>query len=702
MSDISKYTGRFRINVGSQDTQARKVAKRPRESLACDQCRDAKVRCNKGRPCSSCVKRNGGSSCSYQKPSAGEDMTRSVAEDRLDKLERMVTLLMQNQAAPMTPLQQPTTPPDAIDRQDRNELSAWSADAKAKYPTVLEDIMNSIHDLKLALPEVREEVERMPSAEYRMRGSERIFGSASSRSIEEVLKRYMPSREESDRLLEVFFVGDTFILPFIHAQQFRREYVEFWSQPGVVSPLWLSLLFSALNLSSMAGEGAAMASAQVKVAGLSPGFHAAAGECLVIGHYYRAQPYGPEALLFYAHCVSMKTLDPSREAGAMMSMAVRIAYEMGYHRDPDFFGSFSVFEGEMRRRFWAGFKQIDMMLAFQLGLPCNIRLENCDTRSPRNLLDSDFGPDSTELPPSRPESEATGLLWFIVKDRLVPSFSKVCQDALSLRLKSESEVRTQDEEIRMAKETVPDVLRVRRIPDCLGDPPFLIMTRFYLELLSLKSLCILHRKYMTQGNEYSTEKCIEAGLSIVRLVINAYKEFAPGGQLYEVKWMFNCYYFNDFLLGVIVLCLYTNICLKRSVGAGLPTIGVGSEIFALLEQSHTICVEKASASRDARKVSLAIRLVLRNAATASVRNRSSAEERIDVTDPTPLTQVGTEFDRRPDGSSWCSPTSMLEGPQFEALDPFSFMSTEGAAFDGVFAGFDPPTWDDFMFPSGDE
>jgi hypothetical protein len=441
-----------------------------------------------------------------------------------------------------------------------------------------------------------------------------------------------------------------------------------------MSPMWISILFSIFTLTAMARETSSSPSISSDAKVAKAEYHAAAGECLAVGQYYRPQPYAPQALSLYAHCVNMKNLEPSREAGAILSMGVRLAYQMGYHRDPDVFGTFSVFEGEMRRRFWAGCKQVDMMTAFQLGLPSNILLDNCDTRSPRNLLDSDFGPDSKELPPSRSESEATPILWFIVKDRLVLSFSKVCQDALSLRQKSDEEVMALDEEVRRAHDTIPPLLRVRPIADCAQDSRFTVMARFYLELLSLKGLCILHRKRMTSGNTTSTMKCVEAGLAIVRLVVGVYKEFGPGGALYQARFMFNNYYMTDFLLGVIVLCLYVNMHRDKDTPAGLPLIGTSSEILSLLERAHGICVDKSSMSRDARKVSMAIQLALRGQKTTrpSARHNGPQESQpaADVLD-SPRETDDTWLDS-------LYPTNSTPGPNlsFGALDPFNFMDVE--------------------------
>lgn len=99
------------------------------------------------------------------------------------------------------------------------------------------------------------------------------------------------------------------------------------------------------------------------------------------------------------------------------------------------------------------------MVSFQLGLPSNICLEKCDTKSPRNLADSDLDVDTKVLPPSRSEDEATGLLWFIVKDRQMVSFYKVCRDALSFHEKSHTEILQLDSETRRMYTTIPSVLR---------------------------------------------------------------------------------------------------------------------------------------------------------------------------------------------------------------------------------------------------
>jgi len=422
--------------------------------------------------------------------------------------------------------------------------------------------------------------------------------------------------------------------------------------------------------------------------------HTAAGQCLVLGEYHRPQKYAPEALAMYGHCRTLQSLDPPRETGAILNIVIRMSYQMGYHRDPDSFGCFTVFDGEMRRRFWATLKQMDLMVSFQLGLPSIICLDNCDSKSPRHLLDSDFDTDTKTLPMPRSEDEVTRLLWFIVKDRLMESFGKVCQDALSFKEKSDDEILQLDQEIRKMRSTVPDVFRPRTVADSIADPPFIIMTRIYIDFICLKSICVLHRKYMARGNASSTGPCVEAGMKLVTQFLDIYKEFAPGGQLSTHRWMLTNFNMNDFLLGVMVLCLAVHTRWKRGPQNSAVDKSTETEIIALLQQSQFICVELSPLSRDARRVSYAIRLTLNGAKSANGHPNATPQTPLAVASVMP-TDLG-----EPHGVDSASlllqqwPSSVHnDETAFGPLDPFNFMgdgleNIDWAAFDSQVLGQD--------------
>lgn len=335
--------------------------------------------------------------CSYQ--CSSPDATQpSTAEDRLAHLESLVRDLIQGSATTSTAKSSasdiqinssydsnPRTPAHIADSEPgtRNAGSThWSV------------ILDDIHGIKAALGQhdyFPESGQIGMSSASPCRRDIIIFGSANNYPMKMIISHYLPSKLEVDRLLAVYFQGEAFIIPFIHATQFQHQYRAFWEDPAASNPLWLSILFSICSAATMVlgMAGIAPTTREDAMADVRH-FQEVAGKCLIRGEYHRPQQYVLEALTLYAQTINMQSLDPSREVGAIFGMILRMAYEMGYHRDPDSLGSITIFEGGMRRRFWALCKQVDLMVSFQLGLPSNICLENCDTQSPRNLVDSEF------------------------------------------------------------------------------------------------------------------------------------------------------------------------------------------------------------------------------------------------------------------------------------------------------------------------
>lgn len=330
---------------------------------------------------------------------------------------------------------------------------------------------------------------------------------------------------------------------------------------------------------------------------------------------------------------------------------------------------------------------MDMMMSFMLGLPSNIDTDACDTKSPRNLSDSDFDAHTQVLPPSRSEDEPTKMLWFIVKERLMPNFSKVCQDALGFKEKTEEEIIELDQDIRKMHTTIPTILRTRALSDSIAEDPFLVMTRIYIEMIYLKSLCVLHRKYMARGVDYSTRCCVEAGRKMVSQFIDMYREFAPGGLLFNERWMLSNFTMNDFLLGVMVLCLVVHIRSKKGETALAIDVATESEVRALLHQSYGILMEKSSVSRDAQRVSHAVRLTLNGAkkATGAWSSAGSLPE-------APNGGLVANGSKGMDQALWRYEDQQDDFQEnFGQLDPFSFMGNDFERFDWTIT--DPSTFD---------
>ncbi|KAI1609848.1 fungal-specific transcription factor domain-containing protein [Exophiala viscosa] len=623
MADFSSLTHKFRANIDNQSNGS-KVNKRNRQPLSCGPCRFKKLKCDRGHPCETCVKRGEPANCTYGKAApvlsrseSNNNATsgRGKAQERLRHLEQLV-MQMVNTSDPPSNNGNPSPPESDVTNSSiaqEGHLQYGSTESRYVGSTHWSAILQNIQELKTALgTEQTTSTELDETDDTEPQNSESLFGPVSHLSLAQILAQSLPPRLQVDRRLSTYFNSRYMVIPFIHRTQFQRQYEQFWRTPLETPPLWVSILFSICCMSAGLSEavGAESSNSEDQPSARMT-FLNAACQCLRLGGFLRPKRYVIEALALYTQCQYMAVLDPSGGVGLIWSILVRHAYRSGYHRDATHFPRFNVFEGEMRRRIWAMLRQFDLMISFQLGLPSQITPNSWDTLNPRNLTDTDFDEHTTVLPPSRPESEATEILYFIVKSRLMTSFGKVCAHALSFRNSTEKEIMDLDAEVRAVHKTVPDILRIKPMSQSFADPSYLIMVRLNCEFLFQKSICVLHRKYMTQGGyPASTEACIDAAVAITKHMLDLHKEFKPGGQLHADRWMLSSFTMNDFYLASMVLCLGLSMWKKANPGKKWSDDEKIESQYSLLKDAFGICEELSPSSTEARRIADVLRVVL--------------------------------------------------------------------------------------------
>ncbi|KAH7171263.1 hypothetical protein EDB81DRAFT_865164 [Dactylonectria macrodidyma] len=548
---------------------------RNRDRLVCTECRRRKLKCDRSTPCSSCVRRGVSSSCAYQpssRLSEDERQRRVHAEERLGHLEKLVQQLAQQQSEAASVSSGPSSlggaglsgpepsassssraPPDpASDELIYNGSTHWSA--------MLQDIQAVRSAMAIEDAEV-EPPDRTADA-----GIGILFGAVPSAqlTISEVLSQYLPPRPETDRLTSAYFRHKAIAAPFIHAAQFQRLYQAFWTSPTNAPPLWTALLFSICQIASNSLTSRSLGATDPD-SPPSTCFSLASAHCLSLGSYFRPQPFAVEALLLFAQAQCITSLELSPDLGPLFGSLIRLATQMGYHRDPDVHapGKFTPFEAEMRRRTWSLAMQLDLMVAFHLGLPSSVQFPTWDTKAPRAVMSTDFREDMAELPPER--EDVTDILFYVVKHRFMEVFEKILRHALTLKpkcvdhgpeqLKEEEKLTALDEEISQVYASIPEDLRPREMADSIVDSPWTIVTRLCVSNLYNKCVCVLHRPYAVLGRPQSVSACWTASKAIVRDMIKVYNEFVPGGQMETEMWFTSSLTWHDFLIGATAFCL---------------------------------------------------------------------------------------------------------------------------------------------------
>lgn len=400
--------------------------------------------------------------------------------------------------------------------------------------------------------------------------------------------------------------------------------------------MWLSLLFSifaishrflAVLVNDPSGPPATtLSSTRMDL------YREKAVQCLVLAKYIRCPPYTVEAFLLYFVTEYFRSQDSQFGTWLLVGIIMRIAFRMGYHREPSRFPNISIFRAEMRRRIWCIIVQLDLMSSTLVGLPKMIQTYMYDAIEPRNLTDDDLYEDMTELPEARPDTDTTVMLYALVRNRVLHVVSQIVDLANSPNQPVYPDVLELDTSLRTVYEKLPPSMKAFRAKDFEYADTDVAMRRLYLGLTFLRAELMLHRPFLSLGRtdtryEYSRLVCLDAALEILECQRELNAQAAPGGKLWSskwriwsVSWRLSSALNHDFLLATTVLSLELDRDISTPLPAqpdtaaprvrfkeGQPT---RAEIVEALTGAYDIWVSQSENSREAKKVAAAVRLVL--------------------------------------------------------------------------------------------
>lgn len=425
-----------------------------------------------------------------------------------------------------------------------SEVKNWFADHKKQYD-------ENLRRLKDNFPE-----------EDRV-GTSFLFITEKPISKEEVLRQF-PPKNTCDSLIARFFNTYNYDPAFhiIHGPTFQKQYDQHWMNPSETPVIWLGMAFAmmVIALQSFQRTGEEPPEYQGRIWQMLQDYRRLTAQSLILADPMQPIDHMIETLILYVLGEFGRSRDAEASVLIGVSVIVRLASRMGYHRDAKYFPAISPFRGEMRRRLWTVVRQCDLLFSSQAGLPPMIRSNEFNTELPRNLYDDELYEDMKTLPPSRPIAEPTPMCYVIYKAQLMHMYGQIVEDMQSLLPTPYEQVMKLDAKLRETQSNIPALFKTRAIEESLRDPSSLVMQRYILDLLYLRAQCILHRKYMGCAREnarysYSRRTCIEAAMEMLRHQATLHNESRPGGRLSNIKWYISSLTSSDFLLAAMVVCL---------------------------------------------------------------------------------------------------------------------------------------------------
>ncbi|KAM0279966.1 hypothetical protein ACHAQH_004295 [Verticillium albo-atrum] len=587
--------------------------KRSRILLSCATCRTSKLKCDRSSPCGQCIRKGRPEACQYAPKPQRSKPNQSMAS-RLKRLEGMVRTMLEegdvavDRSRVMGELR--AAPPTVKAAEGgRAEGQVVHGERGSTYigATHFMAMLEDIEDLKSYFDEETDVLDGQSPEEksqiwdeYEVPGV-LLFshnGPGSPRNRNEVLS-ILPDRQIVDRLVMRYFASKSPSMYLVHRPTFLSQYREFWHATNTVDSHWLAQLFMVLCLAThfstyMAPHELARDSPEPSFVKIKR-YRSAAAWCLVRGKYHQPteQTIGP--FIMYAEAEFLLNRHSQMNCYLLASTAMRLMLKMGFHRDPSKLAHMSAFEGEMRRRTWHMGMTLDLLVSFHMGLPAMIHGIDSDVELPRNVLDQDFGPESTELPPSQPMTDYTDLTYPLCKNKLMICFGHVARLAHLLTPPPYSEVLRLDNNIQEAWKAVPDFMRVRPIEESVTDPATQIIQRFGLASIYNKGRCVLHRRFLVESviqkeHDYSRVQCLDAAVMILEHQYHIWHMCQPGNILSQHGWFVSSIAVHDFLLSAMILFLVIEKekYPQEDSGFGDAPVPSKAELVKLLQRAHGI------------------------------------------------------------------------------------------------------------------
>ncbi|KAL6701051.1 hypothetical protein J3F84DRAFT_139404 [Trichoderma pleuroticola] len=671
---ISQFTSVFRASDPHR-------VKRCRQTVSCTACQRRKSRCDRQHPCGACEKRSSSEACSYGSVAsssvydkvAGSSSRRHV-QLKLSQLEQMVRGLAEKKA-------------DGERRRsgsDRDEQPETSYHGATSWTALVE----SIRDIQDILVADQESESPEEAAE-----PEVLLGDVPPITIKEVMES-LPSRQDADKLVMTYFKAKFTAVCIVHTHQFKRRYDAFWADAASAGFLWISIMFSILSIGSMIANtkepDTSSSSSSSSSAPDSRFYMVKAAQCLIAGQYLKGKRLSVEALLMHAHSRNVQKMDSDSSLWSLYGMVARLAQKQGYHRDTTKMPggrAMTPFEAEMRRRCWFLIQSSDLLFSFQNGMPPIITQETCDVGYPTNLTDDDFDEDCVSLPEPRPPTDPLPILAYITKSKLCFVMRRVVRHVFAVAPALYSETVALDRELREWHESVPACLRIRTIRNtAFTDANYTIMHRLMLELMYLKSLCILHRPYLTTHKhdaEYNASRrvCRESALMILEMQAELDIETGSGGRMYEDRFMVSNLTLHHFLLAAMIICLDLSESTDIDSEERLKRI-------TTLRTAYSIWSARSTTSADALHASRVLHAILTRIDTPSTTTNSGPMS-------TPSSSLLQNYDSVPTSDDSMHQTMPVGGTDTYAADDTLLGNDIGVAmpsFEDMFSNIDTFDW----------
>ncbi|KAL1303046.1 hypothetical protein AAFC00_003356 [Neodothiora populina] len=405
-------------------------AEKPRRVLACVQCQQRKIKCDRNFPCSNCIKYR--VQCTPAASLGPRQRRRRLPErELLDRLRYYESLLQQNHIKFEPSLEHNTSPqiPShdgyskihtpgsdvrglAVDserlhpeREDEDKVKEYWHVMKGKFP----DFDGNIDDTS---PEVVHDAVRKTWDRSYQDKDWLLFGQHDE-TID--VSTMHPEQIQILKLWQIYIDNVNPLLKVTHTPTLQSRIIDAASDlKSTRSPL-VALLFSIYCVAVMSlNEEDCLDMFSASKAQIAKKYRLGCQQALMKSNFLRSNDR--ECLVaFYLYLISLQSCVDPASLSAMLSPALRIAQRMGLHSESAN-SKCSPFEAEMRRRLWWSIVVFDARNCEMANVKSMMLVPTWNCKIPLNVNDFDLQPGMRDLPMAQDHS--TEALFVVTRSKI--------------------------------------------------------------------------------------------------------------------------------------------------------------------------------------------------------------------------------------------------------------------------------------------
>lgn len=352
------------------------------------------VKCDRGRPCTECVRFN--KQCLYENDQESSSSSRESHDELTDRIARLEALLQQQpngSAEAITQVHQPSTTSIGISRATFSALKLRVNGPPAGFLTI-NDSLSSYVDSGFwgKLFEQSEDLYKLLEGETPSATppDDTILGGHDVSSPMLNVSQFAPDPEQSVKLLDLFFERIEPFIGILHEPTFRRD-SQLWNLGGVPHITEFGALLSAvyaLTVHILPPETVSSIFPSSAKSTVGDRFCAAARAGLALASIMKTRSLLTfQALLYWATCLYER--GEAESADGAVGIANQLARRLGLHKDPSTL-NVPPFQAELRCRAWNHLVYLNTRPHVFEGMDVWPVLEHSSNFFPASIHDADW------------------------------------------------------------------------------------------------------------------------------------------------------------------------------------------------------------------------------------------------------------------------------------------------------------------------